>query len=105
MDRSELAQESRALKQDSWDSVKKTVAKSVIAPAAQAANEAATGGVPPYFFKLVNKIKSLGDDATPKYANQPRETVTRYKDYQLTEHLDTGRTTVRRFKQSEADYS
>jgi hypothetical protein len=83
---------------------KKTVAKSVIAPAAQAANEAATGGVPPYFFKLVNKIKSLGDDATPKYANQPRETVTRYKDYELTEHLDTGQTTVQRFKQSEADY-
>jgi hypothetical protein len=80
---------------------KKTVAKSVIAPAAQAANEA---GIPPYFFKLVNKIKSLGDDATPKYANQPRETVTRYKDYELTEHLDTGQTTVRRFKQSEADY-
>jgi hypothetical protein len=83
---------------------KKTVAKSVIAPAAHAANEAATGGVPPYFFKLVNKIKLLGDDATPKYANQPRETVTRYKDYELTEHLDTGRTTVQRFKQSEADY-
>jgi hypothetical protein len=83
---------------------KKTVAKSVIAPAAHAANEAATGGVPPYFFKLVNKIKLLGDDATPKYANQPRETVTRYKDYQLTEHLDTGRTTVQRFKQSEADF-
>jgi hypothetical protein len=83
---------------------KKTVAKSVIAPAAHAANEAATGGVPPYFFKLVNKIKSLGDDATPKYANQPRETVTRYKDYELTEHLDTGQTTVQRFKQSEADY-
>jgi hypothetical protein len=80
---------------------KKTVAKSVIAPAAQAANEA---GIPPYFFKLVNKIKSLGDDATPKYANQPRETVTRYKDYELTEHLDTGQTTVQRFKQSEADY-
>jgi hypothetical protein len=80
---------------------KKTVAKSVIAPAAHAANEA---GIPPYFFKLVNKIKSLGDDATPKYANQPRETVTRYKDYELTEHLDTGQTTVRRFKQSEADY-
>jgi hypothetical protein len=80
---------------------KKTVAKSVIAPAAQAANEA---GIPPYFFKLVNKIKLLGDDATPKYANQPRETVTRYKDFELTEHLDTGQTTVQRFKQSEADY-
>jgi hypothetical protein len=50
----------------------------------------ATGGPPPHFFKLVAKIKALGDDATPKYANQPRETVTRYKDFELTEQLDTG---------------
>jgi hypothetical protein len=72
--------------------------------ATEVAKEATTGGAPPHFFKLVAKIKSLGSDATPKYANQPRETVTRYKDYELTEHLDSGQTTVQRFKQSEADY-
>jgi hypothetical protein len=73
--------------------------------AAKVAAEAATSGAPPHFFKLVAKIKALGDDVTPKYAkNQPRETVTRYKDFELTEQLDTGQTTVQRFKQSEADF-
>jgi hypothetical protein len=73
--------------------------------ATEVAKEVATSGAPPpHFFKLVAKIKALGADATPKYANQPRETVTRYKDFELTEQLDTGRTTVQRFKQSEADY-
>jgi hypothetical protein len=73
--------------------------------ATEVAKEVATSGAPPpHFFKLVAKIKALGADATPKYANQPRETITRYKDFELTEQLDTGRTTVQRFKQSEADY-
>jgi hypothetical protein len=71
---------------------------------AKVAAEAATSGAPPHFLKLVAKIKALGDDVTPKYANQPRETVTRYKDFELTEQLDTGQTTVQRFKQSEADF-
>ena len=75
----------------------KKVAKEVV-------KEAATGGPPPHFFKLVAKIKALGNDATPKYASQPREKVTAYKDYQLTEQLDTGQTTIQRFKQSEIDY-
>jgi hypothetical protein len=73
--------------------------------ATEVAKEVATSGAPPpHFFKLVAKIKALGADQTPKYANQPRETVTRYKDFELTEHLDSGRTTVQRFKQSEADF-
>ena len=79
---------------------KKEIAKSVIAPAAQAANEAA----PAHFLKLVAKIKSLGDDTTPKYGAQPREKVTSYKDYTLSEELDSGRTTIQRSKQSEVDY-
>jgi hypothetical protein len=73
--------------------------------ATEVAKEVVTSGAPPpHFFKLVAKIKALGDDVTPKYANQPRETVTRYKDFELTEQLDTGQTTVQRFKQSEADF-
>jgi len=70
----------------------------------EVAKEVATGGPPPHFFKLVAKIKSLGDDATPKYGAQPREKVTSYKDYTLSEELDSGRTTIQRFKQSEVDY-
>jgi hypothetical protein len=85
---------------------KKTVAKSVIAPAAQAANEA---GIPPYFFKLVNKIKSLGDDVTETSALTERQTVKRYKDFELTEDVSTGRIEIQRYKvlddgQGQADY-
>jgi len=75
----------------------KKVAKEVV-------KEAATGGPPPHFLKLVAKIKALGNDATPKYGSQPREKVTSYKDYQLTEELDSGRTTIQRTKDSEIDY-
>jgi hypothetical protein len=74
---------------------KKTVAKSVIAPAAQAANEA---GIPPYFFKLVNKIKLLGDDVTETSALTERQTVKRYKDFELTEDTATGRIEIQRVK-------
>jgi len=70
----------------------------------EVAKEVATGGPPPHFLKLVAKIKALGDDATPKYGAQPREKVTSYKDYTLSEELDSGRTTIQRFKQSEVDY-
>jgi hypothetical protein len=77
---------------------KKTVAKSVIAPAAQAANEA---GIPPYFFKLVNKIKLLGDDVTETSALTERQTVKRYKDFELTEDTATGRIEIQRVKVAE----
>ena len=55
---------------------------------------------PPYFFNLVNKIKNLGDDVTPKYAVQERQRVTRYKDYELTEDVATGEKTIQRVKMS-----
>ena len=74
---------------------KKEVAKSVIAPAAQAANEAA---IPPYFFKLVNKIKSLGDDVTEKAGTLDRQKVTKYKEYELTEDVTTGKIEIQRMK-------
>jgi len=59
---------------------------------------AAGGGVPPYFLNLVKKIKTMGDDATQKYGSQPREKVTTYKDYTLTENITTGEQTIQRYK-------
>ena len=46
------------------------------------------GKVPPYFFKLVDKIKTLGDDVTVGSSTMPRTKVTKYKDYELTESLN-----------------
>jgi hypothetical protein len=51
---------------------------------------AGSGYPPPYFFKLVDKIKFMGDDVTQKAATQEREVVKRYKDYEMTEDLGTG---------------
>ena len=53
---------------------------------------------PPYFFKLVDKIKTMGDDVTAKTATQERQQVTRYKDYELTEDVGTGEKTIQRIK-------
>ena len=58
---------------------------------------AGSGTPPPYFFKLVEKIKTLGDDA-PKFATKDREVVTKYKDYTLTEDVATGEKTIQRMK-------
>ena len=71
---------------------KKEVAKEVV-------KEAATsGGVPPYFLKLVAKIKSLGDDVTEKSATLDRQKVTKYKEYELTEDVSTGQIEIQRMK-------
>ena len=66
----------------------------------EVAKEVATssGGVPPYFFKLVKKIKNLGDDVTQTASTQERQKVTRYKDYELTEDAVTGRQEIQRQK-------
>ena len=58
---------------------------------------AGSGTPPPYFFKLVEKIKTLGDDA-PKLAVKDREKITTYKDYTLTEDVTTGEKTIQRMK-------
>ena len=54
----------------------------------------ATKGVPPYFFKLVDKIKKFGEDATKQLKGAEREQVTVYRtsdaDYELYEDLNTG---------------
>jgi hypothetical protein len=49
---------------------------------------AGSGTPPPYFFKLVEKIKTLGDDVTVGSSTIPRTKVTQYKNYELTENLD-----------------
>ena len=75
--------------------------KSVIAPATQAANEAAGKafkGVPPYFLKLVEKIKNFGTDVTEVLAYKDRQKVTKYKDFELTEDVVTGEQTIQRMK-------
>ena len=56
------------------------------------------GQVPPYFFKLVNKIKTLGDDVTQTQSLADRQKVTKYKDFQLTEDVTTGRQEIQRMK-------
>ena len=78
--------------------------KAATETAKEVVQQTAAGGPPPYFFKLVEKIKFLGDDVTPKYATKDREVVTKYKDFELTEDITTGRTTIQRYRQSEVDY-
>jgi hypothetical protein len=58
------------------------------------AKEAQAVKIPPYFFKLVDKIKNLGEDVTKRFATQEREVVYNYRtpdaDYELIEDLNTG---------------
>ena len=57
---------------------------------------AGSGYPPPYFFKLVEKIKFMGDDITEKAATQEREIVKRYKDYEMTEDIGTGNIVIKK---------
>jgi hypothetical protein len=57
---------------------------------------AGSGRPPPYFFKLVEKIKFMGDDVTEKAATQERQIVKRYKDYELSEDLGTGNIVIKK---------
>ena len=58
------------------------------------AKEAQAVKIPPYFFKLIDKIKNLGEDVTKRFATQEREVVYNYRtpdaDYELIEDLNTG---------------
>jgi cell fate (sporulation/competence/biofilm development) regulator YlbF (YheA/YmcA/DUF963 family) len=58
------------------------------------AKEAQAIKIPPYFFKLVDKIKNLGEDVTKRLSTQEREVVYNYRtpdaDYELIEDLNTG---------------
>ena len=70
--------------------------------AVQAAKEAAD--VPPYFIKLVEKIKLLGDDVTSTRATGERQAVKEYKGYELTESLDTGSLTIKKDGYTSEEY-
>jgi len=70
-------------------------------PAKQVAKEVvqkSTNTPPPYFFKLAEKIKTMGDDVTAKAATKDREVVTKFKEYELTEDVATGEMTIQRMK-------
>jgi len=68
----------------------------------QVAKEVVEQGVrstpPPYFFKLAEKIKKMGDDVTAKTATTERQQIHRYKDFELTEDVATGELTIQRIK-------
>ena len=68
-----------------------------VAPVAKEAVEVAQS-VPPYFLKLVEKIKNLGADVTEVLAYKDRQKVTKYKDFELTEDVVTGEQTIQRMK-------
>jgi len=71
------------------------------APIKKVAETAAgSSGPPPYFFKLVEKIKMLGDDA-PGLATLDRQNVKKYKDYELTEDVSTGEIQIMKSGQSD----
>jgi hypothetical protein len=66
--------------------------------ATEVAKEAATGGPPPYFFKLVDKIRKLGDNVTETGAIAERQSVKQYKNFTLTEDTTTGRIEIQKVK-------
>ena len=65
-------------------------------------------GVPPYFFSLVNKIKSLGEPRrTPSYKERVNEYQYTGKDgieYELIEDLDTGEIIIQKDKIGGANF-
>ena len=67
------------------------------APVVEKVAEAA-GQAPTYFLKLVAKIKALGDDVTQVLAYKDKQKVTKYKDFELTEDLTTGKQEIQRMK-------
>ena len=78
----------------------KQAGKEVVKEVAQSAG---SGTPPPYFFKLVEKIKTMGDDVTEKYSTQERQVVKQYKDYELTEDMGTGKIEISKKNFPEGD--
>jgi len=75
----------------------------VAKPAAKAlSKEVQSLNIPPYFFKLADKIKNFGEDVTKRFATQEREIVHNYRtpdaDYELYEDLNTGDTRIKIIK-------
>ena len=84
-----------------------SLGKGAAKPVAKVAAEEITRTAPPYFLNLVKKIKTLGDDVTPSYAVKDRQKVTKYKDYELSEDVTTGKQEITRMKVTDgnsADY-
>ena len=66
--------------------------------AKEVAQQTTSSMPPPYFFKLAEKIKKMGDDVSAKAATKDREVVTKFKEYELTEDISTGEMTIQRMK-------
>jgi hypothetical protein len=60
----------------------KEVAKEIV--------QQSTTAPPPYFFKLADKIRTLGDDITDIAATTDREVVKKYKGFEMSEDVTTG---------------
>ena len=71
-----------------------------VAPLKQAAPVVAETAkeVPAYFFKLVDKIRRLGDDA-PGLTSIERESGKKYKNYEMVEDQSTGDIVIKKQKQ------
>ena len=76
-----------------------------VAPFKQAAPVVAETAkeVPAYFFKLVDKIRRLGDDA-PGLTSIERESGKRYKNYEMVEDQTTGDIIIKKQKEGGAMY-
>ena len=60
-------------------------------------------GAPAHFWNLVNKIKLLGDDVTQTGALAERQSVKKYKDFELVEDTATGQIDIQRMKALDDD--
>ena len=78
-----------------------------IKPAAKVLESAAPvvkenlAGAPDHFWNLVAKIKTFGDDITQFGALAERQSVKKYKDFELTEDMATGQIEIQRVKVAE----
>ena len=68
----------------------------VVETAVETAKETVGKYPPPYFFKLVEKIKFMGDDITEKAATKDREIVKKYKNYEMSEDVATGEIVIKK---------
>ena len=74
-----------------------------IKPAAKVAESVApvVADAPAHFWNLVAKIKTFGDDITQFGALAERQSVKKYKDFELTEDMATGQIEIQRVKVAE----
>jgi hypothetical protein len=75
-----------------------SLGKGAAKPAAKVVAEEITRTAPPHFLKLVAKIKALGDDITETAALAERQSVKKYKDFEMTTDNVTGKIEIQRYK-------